>query len=371
MRTKCIAAEVIRAIQRGTLIDLVTECAESFGYSAQRAYETAQEQPISGRFLMVNPSQAVLNHHRHLRTRLALFATDKSELELTGTGTMVQLGAVLVIPIPPNMRVQVWCESDWQGIGCDTIYAPCEVGAAIMRFLLRMVEGVERADAGRAPWEESNNDAATKRRNEVSMIKWTGSYIHQVLVPYDLLDVAVSRMAEGYTAKLANVVRDEIIAGGRVVYTLSWNELGTFGQIELYKEDSNATCLEVQYASARDKELTERRKRHLDLVMEAMFAAFEEDGIWEKHFRAVEVGSVLSETPLPQRADTPSLPKRDADLAKWRATWRLIRERVEKGWNAREIEADITRNPDDFRTLPSDEKTLRKIIRAGNVRLLD
>mgnify|MGYP003377897819 FL=1 len=127
----------------------------------------------------------------------------------------------------------------------------------------------------------------------------------------------------------------------------------------------------MQYASARDKELTERRKRHLDLVMEAMFAAFEEDGIWEKHFRAVEVGSVLSETPLPQRADTPSLPKRDADLAKWRATWRLIRERVEKGWNAREIEADITRNPDDFRTLPSDEKTLRKIIRAGNVRLLD
>ena len=162
-----------------------------------------------------------------------------------------------------------------------------------MRFLLRMVEGVERADAWRAPWEESNNDAATKRRNEVSMIKWTGSYIHQVLVPYDLLDVAVSRRAEGYTAKLANVVRDEIIAGGRVVYTLSWNELGTFGQIELYKEDSNATCLEVQYASARDKELTERRKRHLDLVMEAMFAAFEEDGIWEKHFRAVEVLSLI------------------------------------------------------------------------------
>ena len=60
MSNKCIADEVIREIQRGTLIDLVTECAESFGYSAQRAYETAQEQPISGRFLMVNPSQACL-----------------------------------------------------------------------------------------------------------------------------------------------------------------------------------------------------------------------------------------------------------------------------------------------------------------------
>lgn len=153
MTDKCIADEVIREIQRGTLFSLVTECAEGLGYSIQRAYETAEERPMSNRFMIGNPSQALLDRERHLRTRLALFAINKNELESTGTGTMVQLGTVLATPIPPNMRVQVWCESDWQGIGFDPGFTPCEVGAAIMRFLLRMVEGVERADAWRAPWE--------------------------------------------------------------------------------------------------------------------------------------------------------------------------------------------------------------------------
>lgn len=179
MTNKCIADEVIREIQRGTLISLITECAEGLGYSIQRTYETAEEQPISGRFMMGNPSQALLDHNRHLQTRLVLFATDKKELESTGTGTMVGLGTVIAIPIPPNMRVQVWCESDWQGIGFDPGFTPCEVGAAIMRFLLRMVEGVERADAWRAPWEKQEaatdvqNDKGTRKRgpNEATLGK--------------------------------------------------------------------------------------------------------------------------------------------------------------------------------------------------------
>jgi hypothetical protein len=64
------------------------------------------------------------------------------------------------------MRVQIWCESDWQGIGFDPVYAPCEVGAAIMRFLLRMVEGVERADAWRAPWERQGAVRTATQQNQ-------------------------------------------------------------------------------------------------------------------------------------------------------------------------------------------------------------
>ena len=185
MTNKCIADESITEIRRGTLISLVTECAEGLGYSVQRIYETAEERPISVRFMLRNPSQADIDHNRHLRTHLNLFATNKREMESTGLGTMVGLGAIVVTPIPPNMRVQIWCESDWQGIGFDPGFSPCEVGAAIMRFLLRMVEGVERAEAWRAPWERQEVSVNAMQQVDMTldtlMAMWPG-------VPSDILE---------------------------------------------------------------------------------------------------------------------------------------------------------------------------------------
>lgn len=67
---------------------------------------------------------------------------------------------------------------------------------------------------------------------------------------------------------------------------------------------------------------------------------------------------------------TPKLPKRYSDRNKWAATWRLIREYVNKGMNASELEIRLQQQKETSH-LPGDEKTLRKIIEAGKAGLLD
>jgi len=71
------------------------------------------------------------------------------------------------------------------------------------------------------------------------------------------------------------------------------------------------------------------------------------------------------EMPTPEKlASMPSLPTRAATLAKWRATWRLIQDWVNKGMNASDIEKPFSQL-EGVSHLPGDAKTLRKIIEAG------
>lgn len=67
----------------------------------------------------------------------------------------------------------------------------------------------------------------------------------------------------------------------------------------------------------------------------------------------------------------PKLPKRDGDNVKWYALWRQIRPWVDKGENARDIEERIQRNPKDFNRLPTGQKTIREVIKAGKAGLFD
>ncbi|MCL4872373.1 MAG: hypothetical protein KJ063_25710 [Anaerolineae bacterium] len=65
------------------------------------------------------------------------------------------------------------------------------------------------------------------------------------------------------------------------------------------------------------------------------------------------------------------LPSRRSDLKKWQQVWQKIQTYVDAGWNANDIEKEIHTRPKDYKNLPTSAKTLREIIAAGNIGLLD
>lgn len=134
MRDTCIADEVIRLIPRENLFSLVSYCADGLHYSASPVFLSDLNLPAKIA-VFVARSEFVENNVRVEVRELA------------------QVVTVIATPIPPNMRVQIWCLVDWirfaKLYGFGPSFTPCEVGADIMRYLLRMVEGNERADAWR------------------------------------------------------------------------------------------------------------------------------------------------------------------------------------------------------------------------------
>lgn len=130
---RLVADELITGITRDNVFSLVSQCVEGMGYTASRIFPN----DVNG------------------TSKIALFS--KRALEDFNQGTLApQLGTVITTPRPRDKgeRVTIYCMTDWQATGFDPGFSPCEVGAAIMRYLLRMVEGVERAEAWRAPWEK-------------------------------------------------------------------------------------------------------------------------------------------------------------------------------------------------------------------------
>lgn len=131
MRDRCIADEVITQLPRENLLSLVSHCAEGLHYVAS----------------------PVFLPDKNLPAQIAVFAVRTEfvgEEVKSKVREMQQVVTVVATPIPPNMRVQVWCRSDFfateWGRRFEPAFTPCEVGADIMRYLLRMVEGIERAD---------------------------------------------------------------------------------------------------------------------------------------------------------------------------------------------------------------------------------
>ena len=132
MRDRCIADELIRQLPRDNLLSLVSHCAEGLRYVAS---------PI----FLSDPN---------LPAKIAVFAM---RTEFVGTDIRSeireyeQVVTVMATPVPPNMRVQIWCRVDWfateWGRRFEPAFTPCEVAADIMRYLLRMVEGIDRAEA--------------------------------------------------------------------------------------------------------------------------------------------------------------------------------------------------------------------------------
>lgn len=130
MRERCIAEEVIRQLPRENLLSLVSYCAEGLSYLA---------------------SPIFFSDDLNVPAKIGVFAVRKEYPENgVHVRVMEQTVTVIATPLPPVMRVQVWCRVDWpelQAQGFGPSFTPCEVGADIMRYLLRMVEGNERADA--------------------------------------------------------------------------------------------------------------------------------------------------------------------------------------------------------------------------------
>ncbi len=132
MRDTCIADEVIRLIPRENLLSLVSYCAGGLHYQAS---------PVFLEDLNL-PARIAVHIVRSVRM------LDDPDAQVR---EMAQVVTVIATPLPPNMRVQIWCRVDWfnteYGRLFEPAFTPCEVGADIMRYLLRMIEGNERADA--------------------------------------------------------------------------------------------------------------------------------------------------------------------------------------------------------------------------------
>lgn len=123
MDRRLIADELIRAIPIENLYSLIENGAAGLGKSTFKL-----------------PSD-----NAHLPVHISLF--DRVEAE-DGADTFAETGMIVVTPLPPNMRIQVYCDVGRRGNG----FPPCQVAAEITRYLLRMVEGVERAEAWQPPW---------------------------------------------------------------------------------------------------------------------------------------------------------------------------------------------------------------------------
>ncbi len=133
MTDKCIAEEELRGVTRDNVLALVSDCVEGMGYTTGR--------------LFPDGSDGVSEIALFSRLMMESVAKDGTLAPALGVVTITTLGAL------PGVRVTIHCMVDWQTTGYHPGFTPCEVGAAIIRFLLRMVEGVECANAWRAPWE--------------------------------------------------------------------------------------------------------------------------------------------------------------------------------------------------------------------------
>lgn len=167
MRNRCIADEVIRQIPRENLLSLVDYCATGLHYLAS---------PI---FLP----------DLNLPAKIAVFAVRSVSVESDLNIQVLeqeQVVTVVATPLPPNMRVQIWCRVDWieiaHKLGWEPGFTPCMVAADIMRYLLRMIEGNERADAWQPQRDKRNTEFSpalqpiTLNWRISELIKWVADF---------------------------------------------------------------------------------------------------------------------------------------------------------------------------------------------------
>ena len=113
--------------------------------------------------------------------------------------------------------------------------------------------------------------------------KLVSEYEDELLVSFDILDASVSRRVEGYTAKLANSVRHEIVSGARVIYILKWPELGCFGGVELRKSAPETSWLSFLSYQESNQHLRQLKKEHREQMFDALKEGLAEDGIYDLH----------------------------------------------------------------------------------------
>lgn len=146
MRELCIANEVVRQIPRENLLSLVSEAIDRL--------------PVGAGYYVAWPNHFPDDTNQTASIGVLTVRTGFHEIapevrfEVSEKEQVIWVNAT---PIPPNMRVQVSCNAEWlataKARGFDLavwqFIPPCEVAADIMRYLLRMIEGNERAAAWR------------------------------------------------------------------------------------------------------------------------------------------------------------------------------------------------------------------------------
>jgi len=368
MRDRCIADEVIRQIPRENLLSLVDHCATGLRYLAS---------PI---FLP----------DLNLPAQIAVFAVHSVSVESDLDMKVLeqeQVVTVIATPLPPNMRIQVWCRTDWPEIahrlGWEPSFTPCEVGADIMRYLLRMIEGNERANA----WQPQTGKLTVEFSPllQVIVLNWRISELKRWVEDYRS-DNNSDIMMFHSEAKGSIDIYDSSVAVGMfcerpvngaielIPYIHKGATPAAVAKLQKWRDALQAAKLST-IPTIQGFQSTGKDDRNFNIppdLPEELHDLYRT--AWLRHEAArLSLAYEKAITGLKKDYVQPvklKLPNRDSDKAKWAETWRLIQEWANKGMNARDIERRFSQLEDNSH-LPGDEKTLRKIIEAGKAGLFD
>lgn len=161
------------------------------------------------------------------------------------------------------------------------------------------------------------------------------------------------------------VVADGLKILNRIAVIEFWIELGASPRGEF---DVRAVCKEMAVKPHFDSLLSLIQRAWKPLRIEEIRPPriIQHNLEWGEPKRFRSLPEQEQETAVNGQTDQVSkVPKRPADKRKWIAMYQRIREYAERGWNAADIEKEIALAPEDYKNLPSDEKTIREIIKAG------
>lgn len=137
MSIELIANEVMRGAPHDTFLAIVTSCAEGMGYTACDISEAFH------RYWLHNGSSIPSPGSPDSRPRIHIDLLEKVPVG-DGLIDLLKVGYIVTTPLLPyDMRVKILCNDMGEHAG----FLPSDVGAEIMRHLLRAIEGDEQADA--------------------------------------------------------------------------------------------------------------------------------------------------------------------------------------------------------------------------------
>lgn len=147
-----IANELVTGVTRENVWSLVRTCANGMGYEVSPVFP--EDSKGTSRIILFNK---------------------KSLSEQERNTLAPSLGKIVITPrdFDKSVRIRIYCVTDWPKTGLDLSFTPCEVAAAIMRYLLRAVEGEERANDWRAPWE-TEKDKVERNTTNAGQVAPTG-----------------------------------------------------------------------------------------------------------------------------------------------------------------------------------------------------
>ena len=152
----------------------------------------------------------------------------------------------------------------------------------------------------------------------------SAGWIIEVSDSFDKVVSTASRRIEGYSATLAYAKKSVIEPNNRVIYKLTWGNLGLFGEVEFFRHGNGNTELTFRYAKSKDKEFNKQRKNHLLDVEKALFYGMDEDGISLEYKGEEKVSNKNDPANLSDQSDSERNQLIHLGWGRWRANYQTL-----------------------------------------------